>query len=198
MKKTMWKKGFIIVLAFVSILTLCACGQIKPEKAAVSALDAVKTGDAGKINVYMNYDELAGGLDAATLKAIFTNLSYKIVSAETKNDTATVKADITNTDLEKALTKYLAQAAAFMTNPVDASGKTLSDEEATAKVRQMLIDILAAKDNETLTTSVEMHLVKAEKSWQVNIDENLIKALMGGSLALTAYTADSTGQNTGQ
>ena len=182
LKKGFLKKGLLVVLAFVMVFALCACGSEKPDKAVSNALDALKAGDAEKVDSYMSvtYADLTEGMDADLAKALFANLSYKVTASDVKDTAATVTVDITNTDMVKALTAYFEQALALSQNPVDAEGNALEGEALEAQMKQLLVDALSNKEAETVTTTVTVALTQVDKAWKITVDDALIAALMGG------------------
>jgi hypothetical protein len=108
-------------------------------------------------------------------------LNFKIISSSIEGDTATVKTEITNTDLKLILGEYVKQAfaAAF----ANAFSSELSDEEMQKQSEQIFIDLLKKKDNKTITSTVDIKLSKNENSWKIDMNESLQDAVLGGFIS---------------
>lgn len=176
-----------ILLVFLIIFLIfglvgCSSGE-SPEQAVKNALDALKVADIEKASKYINYDELTDETQsedkAATvdseemLKLILKNLSYNVKSSSINGNSATVNAEIINTDMSKIIADFIHQAFAFIF-----SG--LTEEQLDKKYLEIFTDLMNRNDNKTVTNTVEIQLSKTEDSWKINVSDELADAIFGG------------------
>lgn len=66
-----------------------------------------------------------------------------------------------------------------------------SDEEMDALYMQHFQDLMAQTDNPIVTTTIDIHLTKADNSWRIDSDEMLLDAIFGGFVSAMQNLADS-------
>ncbi len=189
----------ILVLAFT--LVGCGAGQETPKQAVTNALNAVKNLDKETSQQYFGESNWIGGNSSelleneANAKLIVEKIKFNIISSSIEGDSATVKTEITNIDMKNVIGEYINQIMplafenAFSENP-------LSEEEMEKKSEELLLTLLRKEDNKTVTSTVDIHLNKADKTWRLEMNESLQDALLGGMVSFSKdLEGDSGGDN---
>ncbi|NLX76753.1 MAG: DUF5105 domain-containing protein [Clostridiaceae bacterium] len=186
-----------VVLLFSLMLTACGKGEA-PDEAVKNALTAVKNIDWKTVQKYFGTEELFNGSDSGdltedeeTLRLIFGNLDFNIISADVNKNTATVKTELTNVDMSKIFEEYFQEAMALALENAFAGDDTMSDEELEAQIFQLLIDLLEREGNETVTSTVDIKLSKQGNSWIIDADDEFLDAMMGGLFSLSEELEDT-------
>lgn len=186
-----------VVLLFSLMLTACGKGEA-PDEAVKNALTAVKNIDWKTVQKYFGTEELFNGSDSGdltedeeTLRLIFGNLDFNIISADVNKNTATVKTELTNVDMSKIFEEYFQEAMALALENAFAGDDTMSDEELEAQTFQLLIDLLEREGNETVTSTVDIKLSKQGNSWIIDADDEFLDAMMGGLFSLSEELEDT-------
>jgi putative cell wall-binding protein len=167
-----------------------------PEEAVSNAFDALKALDEATVDRYFSYEEFMDYDDennttpqqeelAQELAQLFLEkLHYKIVSSSINGDTATVKAEITNTDMGLIFEEYMDEVIQLaIENALLPEDQQLTDEEIEMQVAQILLDLMEREDNQTVTTTVDINLTRNNASWKITMDEKLQDAILGGFLS---------------
>lgn len=169
------------------MLTGCGGGE-SPEQAVTNALKAIKNLNMETAKKYFEPEELTKSDSKNDLlenekntKLLLKNFSFKVLSSSIEGDTATVKTEITNTDLKLILSEYLKQA--FASAFSNAFSGELSDEDIQKQSEQMFFDLLKREGNKTLTSNIDIKLMKKEDSWRIIMDEYLQDAIFGGLIS---------------
>ena len=175
------KIGSIFLVLALVLAVVAGCGGKKPEDTVSTALEAFKKLDfesATKCFVgEENPDELKEalaefeGLD----EALFGKLTYKINEAKVDGDTATVNTSITNVDMVEVFSTYMTDVISLAFSEEFLS---LSEEEQTKKVTQILIDKIKASDAKTKTIDVDISLKKEDGEWKIVGDDALALSLI--------------------
>lgn len=199
-------KTKIVALVMVLMLLLTACttstssNAETAEQAVSNVLNAVKELDKETINKYLDYDKLINNdvdqseqeLADEQIKKMLTRLEYKIISSEENGDIATVKAEITNINMEKVIKDMfgnmftLAMAEAFKDESMQ-----LTDEEMEQKTYELFDEAIEKYKDEKVTNSADIKLNKIDGQWKIGIDENMQNAIMGNLLKATNDINDS-------
>jgi len=186
-----------VVLLFSLMLTACGKGEA-PDEAVKNALTAVKNIDWKTVQKYFGTEELFNGSDSGdltedeeTLRLIFGNLDFNIISADVNKNTATVKTELTNVDMSKIFEEYFQEAMALALENAFAGDDAMSDEELEAQIFQLLIDLLEREGNETVTSTVDIKLSKQGNSWIIDADDEFLDAMMGGLFSLSEELEDT-------
>jgi hypothetical protein len=182
------KKIISTLLLIVLMVSLTACGGESAEKATINTIEAVKTYNKEALSKYLDYNKLLNinesGNDSEGeeyIKNIFKNMEYKITSSKENGDTAVVSAEITNVDMSNVLTLYVQEAMSIaMAQAFSEEAQT--EEEMKEQMNQLLVNIIEENKATTATNNVDINLIKVDKQWKVEIDENLQNALMGNML----------------
>lgn len=189
-------------MLILSVL-LMACGNKSetPEQAVTNALNTVKNADKETVQRYFSTDEFfisdsdtdewIG--DEESLELLFSNLNFKVMSSSENKDTATVKTEITNTDMLNILEEYFQQAMALTMENAFAGDGAKSDEEMEAQVDQIFLDLLKREDNEMVTSTVDIKLSKQDNIWIIEADEELLDSIFGGLFSIAKEIEESFG-----
>ncbi|AFV03503.1 N-acetylmuramoyl-L-alanine amidase [Dehalobacter sp. UNSWDHB] len=162
----------------------------QPGEAFANAMDAIKVMDQDTADRYFSYDNFNDYDEPADITItdedialLFAKLDYNIVSSEINGDTATVTAEISNTDFAAVLDAYIDAVVRFgVEQALLPEAEQLSDEEAEKVIMQLLFDAIANED-QTTTTTIEVNLVKNNNSWTISMNDQLADAIMGGFIS---------------
>lgn len=179
------KKILVSLLSIILVFGLIGCtSEESAEQAVKNTLDAVKSSNIKKASKYINFKELinVGEMNNdesnKMTKLILKNLDYKIISSTENVETATVTTEITNVDMSNILADYMQQAFALAFSGLD-------EKQLSKKSMEIFAELLNNKDNKTVTTIVDIQLVKKEEGWKVDLSKDLINAIMGGMISAT-------------
>ncbi|GEM_PF-6800888 len=182
------KKTMAALMAAILIFTLSGCEKpMTPGQTVSKMLDAVKALDRETAAFYIDYDRLMDYSEGdnlsdtdETTRLLVANLSYKILSEEQNENTATVKAEITNLDLKPVFSEYVKEAVQLIfDNALSSQGGDGSEEDLREKMQTVFIELLK-KQSETTTAAVDLSLVRENNVWKVRMDDALQDAVFGG------------------
>ncbi|UWG96435.1 cell wall-binding repeat-containing protein [Dehalobacter sp. DCM] len=162
----------------------------QPDEAFANAMNAIKALDKDTVNRYFSYDEFINSDEATSatitdenIALFYAYLDDNIVSTTINGDTATVTAEITNTDFAAVLDAYLdAVAELALEQSLLPEEEQLTDEEILQVVEQLLFDAIA-NEEQMVTTTIDVTLVKNNNSWTITMDDALVDAIMGGLIS---------------
>lgn len=189
------KKRLSLVCVFIMVFTLVSCGVESPEQAVNNALTAVKKSDEDTIEKYFGEDDLLDSEDVdddiediidtdESSKLLFEKLSFDVLSSEIDGDRAVVETEITNIDLQSIFIEYLEESFdIIMARAFDAEADE-DDEELEEELEQLFINLLSDEDNELLTSTVDINLLKDENGWKIDLDDDLLDAIFGGLFSM--------------
>ncbi len=182
----------LILMLSALVLGLTACGDpTKNAETIVSKeLDTLKAFDDNTFKEFFGEDSLSSfgleGVDEEQIKtffkAIVDNLSYTIVSSEKVDDkTITVKTDITAIKMETVMKKFMEDIVAFGSSKEAAN---ISQEDAVKKSVELLVNAVTQPNLETITTTVDIKVLKTDDGWSVQVDKDLLNAIYGGMFTM--------------
>lgn len=201
MKKTL-KITTSLLLILIMIVSLSGCGEVKKAENTVNnTFSALEEADIEKLSEYMNLDDFkSDSTDADSItsnvemliKNMFSRLDYKIISSEKiDNTTVVVTTEITNTDMKPVIEEFLANASQYAFANAFSDSQP-SEEEASKKMEEMLIESINKSDRTTVTNTAAITVIKAEdKSWKIKSDDAFLDALMGGLYEVTKEIENS-------
>ena len=171
--------GIILLLVVLAIITALLLLPTTPEKTVQGMLNSLKNADFGSVNKYVNYEEIIDKskmlqnteMDEETQSLFFNRLSWKILNISKEETTASVEVEITNKDFEQIISNYTKEALKIAFN-----GGSFSKEEQNNKLKQQL----KSEDIGTKTVTVTIQLVKQNREWKIQSNEDLINALLPG------------------
>lgn len=143
---------FIVFILFLFLIPV-ACGDKNkgetPDQAVANALTAIKKIDIDNIQKYFVFEDLfVDNLEAEEIvedidnaRLLVDKLNFKIISSSTEGDIATVKTEITNTDMSVILDEYVQQAMALAFSNAFAGDAAKSEQEMKNLTEQLFIDL---------------------------------------------------------
>lgn len=189
------KRILSLVCVFIMVFTLVSCGGESPEQAVNNALTAVKKLDEDTIERYFGEDDLLGSDDVdddiediidtdESSKLLIEKLSFDVLSSEIDGDRAVVETEITNIDLQSIFIEYLEESfEIIMARAFDAEADE-DDEELEVELEQLFTNLLSDEDNELVTSTVDINLLKDESGWKIDLDDDLLDAIFGGLFSM--------------
>lgn len=180
------KKLTLILTLVLFTLTLVACGP-KPDETVKNFFEAAKKSDFNAMATYMKKEGNKGDFkfDDANqekiVKAVFSKISYESVSSTVNGNNATVKAKVTSLDLPRIYGKTVGDlmptllASAFSATENDAKNDAAVENQIMQAFLNAMNDPNAAKT----TTEVDIKLVKGDKGWVIEPNDDLLNALTG-------------------
>ncbi|MCI8361138.1 MAG: hypothetical protein HFE86_07365 [Clostridiales bacterium] len=182
----MKKIGMLCTAILAALLLFAGCSGGTPAQSVEKTLEAVKTSDVKTFNQYVSGDsslfadsDTWGTGEWDLMHIMYQNLSYKVLETNVDGGTATVSAEITNTDFSKIIMNAMDEIVS-----ATMAGE-MGEADETAIAQKMLDSMKRAADSgevEPVTETVNITLVKEGSYWKVKIDDNLLNALGGGNL----------------
>lgn len=188
----MKKKFFLLLITFVFIISLSACGNssdvsnktnnslsaASPKQTIKIAFESLKNANSKQFNQLVQYDEKQHGVfiykdnklfgnnlnekEKKFTKSIFANLSYKIEEVNENKDSATAEVKVTNRDLSN----------------IDNDILRYKDAD------DPLIEAVKNTDSKKMvTTDLKIALNKTNGIWKIKMDGPLMNALCGGLIS---------------
>lgn len=187
-----------VLLIMVCMFTLTSCKEVEnAEKAVTDFMTAIQNCD------YETMASIGNGMDADKInttdeqsKQVFDNLfnktTYEIKSAELQEDKSVlVTTDITTVDVGKAYSTAITNSfSQLLSNAF--SGEELSDEESEQIIIDNLVNELNNSNTGTVTTTVNIKVLKVDKTWKVDCDDEFINAITGNLKSTLQNTVPST------
>ncbi len=174
-----WVGGVVLILVVLAIVTALILLPATPDKTIEGMLNCLKNGDFENINKYVDYNQIVnqsemlenseGDQELQTL--LFNQLSWKNLNINKEEEKATAEVEITNKDFEKVISNYTEEAL-----KIAFSGQSFTEEEQMNKLKEQLKN--EEIGTKTVTTTVQM--IKQDGKWKVQVDDNLINALLPG------------------
>lgn len=178
------KKICILLLTLVLVLSACSGGREKPEAAVSSALNAVKAYDLETAQKYFADDgmdtfyEDVNDESEAMAKLIFSKFNFETGEVKADGDSAVVETKITNVDMSNVFRDYVSGVFTIAFSGV-------SQEEMTQKAEDLMAELLDNKDNDVVTNTVNVSLNYEEGGWHIEMNEELMNAMLGNLLTVT-------------
>ena len=187
-----------VLLIMACMFTLTSCKEVEnAEKAVTDFMTAIQNCD------YETMASIGNGMDADKInttdeqsKQVFDNLfnktTYEIKSAELQEDKSVlVTADITTVDVGKAYSTAITNSfSQLLSNAF--SSEELSDEESEQIIIDNLFNELNNSNTGTVTTTVNIKVLKVDKTWKVDCDDAFINAITGNLKSTLQNTVPST------
>ena len=180
------KKVIALILTVVLVFGLAGCDKEESPEQAVTNMFAAINNDIDAASKYIDYDgllnmgesseETSAAESEEMLKVILEQFDYKIISSSEDGDSATVTAEITNIDMKSILADFVSEAFALAFSGLD-------EETMDKQMDHKFTELLNRNDNETVTSTVDIKLTKAENSWKVDMSDELADAIFGGMIS---------------
>lgn len=185
------KRILSLLMTMMLVMSVSGCGEVEKAKKSVDEMfGAFETVNLEQINTYLNTDELSS-LELLTddskseevFKLMFSKLSHNIISVEEADEnTIVVKTEITTIDMGLVFQEWM-QESIKMAFDGAFSGESLSEDEYNKKVEEQLLEILKKEDRQTVTNTVDIKYVKTDNKWNIQVDDKLTDALLGGLIS---------------
>lgn len=192
------KKVMVMILTLAFLTALCGCNEVKDAEGALnSAIAALQSGDYAKASGYINGSEILDNNEMlknaenteSLIKAMFSNLSCSINSSEkTDNSNVKINADITNVNTANAFKDTITQAFSL------ALSGEVSQDEMESKILEIFAQNLSGEDVETVTSTIDINMVKTDEGWKVDANEELQDAITGGLVSASKNLGNSLGE----
>ena len=174
-----WAGGIGLLIIVLVIVTALILLPNTPEKTVDGMLNSLKNGDFDSINKYVNYEEILNKseilenteTDQEMQTLLFDRLSWKVLNIAKENDTASIEVEITNKDFDKIVSNYTQEAL-----KIAFSGESFTEEDQKNKLKEQLQN----EEIGTKTVTTTMNLNEQDGTWKVQVDDNLIDALLPG------------------
>lgn len=196
------KKVSCAALALLLVFSLAGCTGEKPEEVVERVTQAIKEGNLEKVKDNIDLDALekllpsgassseeteptSGTASDLNLDETLKKMTVKILSSEKEGENATVKAECTAVNLTEFLKDYMQKSMGLALD--------FSKDEAAkdAELNKYVSDYLAQEDLPMKTTTVDIKLAKAGKTWKITSTTEYLDALTGGYLSASKSLADS-------
>lgn len=183
-----FKRVLSIIMVMALMLSITGCGEVEKAKKSVDEMFvAFETANMETMNKYISSDELASmdllsddAKEQEFIQLMFSKLSHTIISAEEADEnTIVVKTEVTTIDMGLVFQEWM-QESMKMAFDGAFSGEAFSEEEYNAKVEGKLLEILKKEDIKTVTNTVDIKYVKTDGNWEIQTDDQLLDALLGG------------------
>lgn len=170
------KRIVAILLAAVMLFSLAACGAKREsaQSVAENAIKAVQKFDDEQMQKYWGTSSVStdsseiSNLDAECIKAMFSNLTYEVVSSKESETTAVVNVKFTNINLAKAFSDaFSAAIAKAMQNAfggADYDESTIMSEE--------MINAIKSGNYDKVTKEASINLVLKDDAWVIDTECN--------------------------
>jgi len=176
--------AIILVITFLFALTACGASKQTAEEYVTEVFSEIQGADAEKLAEIsgQDFDELFTDNAEFTnqlVGALTKNISFEVVEATEEEDTAQVKVNITNIDMEVVMTEYLVQIFTMAFEYADMPEDQMpSDEDLNKMFSDKLIELIGA-ETKTVTNTVVINLTYND-GWSFESTPELTDALLGG------------------
>ena len=202
MKKTI-KRITAILLILAITVSFAGCGEVaKAEKVVNNTFKALQKADFEEISKYIDLDELfpdntISESDTESVESqelvdkLFGSLQYEIVSSE-KIDKETVmfKVKVTTIDMKPVMAEFMKDLLAYSFANAFADPQP-TEEETNKATMDMLLECLSAEDLEFVTNEIDIKVVKVDKDWKIDANEDMADVLVGGMISAIEELAES-------
>lgn len=183
MNKRILKQLLVLTTAIFVVLNLTCCSTDTPQRAVKRELDLIKELDETTIKAFISYEDMmnssskSSDIGAETTEAVklfFKNFDYKIKGTTITDNSAIVRADITNVDTH-ALARDVCLALVQQTTGA------VSDPEMTLNSYfKLLRDVLSKNTYDLVTNEAEIELLHTDDGWLIQNTDQLEDDLVSG------------------
>lgn len=197
-----FQKILALICVFTILFTFTACGKQTPSDAIEQTMQTLTSGDEESLKLVFGENAFNNENGTATTdentakkiyKAMISNLTYEItnVTENAEDNTAVVTMNVTNVALGSVTAKYW---NTVMTNMMSYAFLTQDPKPTEDEIKDMMlqwfIETYEAEDLETVTASIDVHMTYVDDAWQIDNNDNLIDAIIGGNIKLNGSLAD--------
>jgi|GEM_PF-3317447 len=212
----MGKKKTVIIIVLIALAVAVAVAgfyiynlPVTKSKAAVkTTLTALEKCDFTTAKSHINYSKLSKDTDILSLnedgltdaqmktieKALFSNMTYSIVSVKrTSSTSAVVQAKITNLNMKKVLEGWYDDVIDIALEYAFSNDTTANEKKATAEmIDKLVVNVNKVKKAKGYSTAtVDITVGKNKKGqWVIADNDKLYDAILGGFITAVKELAD--------
>lgn len=172
---------------FFSVFFLSGCRDSEQVKLVKSELNQLQKLDENTIRTFISYENILrpgassdiSSEAAQTVQLFFQDFNYRILSSKTKDDTATVTAEIQNINTKELAKDLCLELIVRSSSPHAEDNAILSSSSYFA----LLHDFLSHNQYESVKTEVHFHLKKIDGQWLIQGSKTLEDELLGGFIS---------------
>ncbi len=187
-----YKRLFVIVLAFVMLLSLVGCGEVEKAETAVNEMfTSFKNLDFEKAQKYVNVNDMTNTDNAnenttLVMQTVFDKLEYEIISSEKIDDSnVIVKTKIIAIDMKPVMGEFFTKAMEYAFSNAFSNPQP-SKEETNKKMEEILIECASKPDLDTVSKEIDIKVSKNDDNeWKIKADETFANAILGGLMDAT-------------
>lgn len=194
----------ISIILCVSLFSTFLSGCVKipqAESAVKHALWSLKSGTLEDASEFMDVDKIINASNAeistlpinenVLLEKTFRTFKYKIISSKIIDEkTVNVKIKLTTIDMQPILTEFSALVLQYcFTNSYICPAP--SRDEVKETIEKYLTRCTSKKDLMTTTNELDIKVYKVKDTWRIDLDDNLVNALLGNWNEALLLTSDS-------
>ncbi len=170
----------VITLIIILVIILTIMSLKSPKTITLNFFKALKEDNNVEISKYIDYttitqylyeSETNSDIESELAKNCFSELEYKIDNVTINGDSATVTLTTTNKNFRNALTKWTQSVYKKFI-----AGESMTNDEQKTLLNQYILDNSIG----TLTVSNDITLIKENKEWKIQNNDNLEDAIFPG------------------
>ncbi|ACA56575.1 DUF4878 domain-containing protein [Clostridium botulinum] len=184
--KSIFKKLMPIIFIAILSISLTGCSQ-KPDETVKGFFGALKQQDIKKASTFINansfykelkVDEFDNKEQEKIVKAVLSKFDYSLGDVEKNGNTATAKVSVTSIDLGKITIKTIDKVLPNLIDEAFSQGK-IDEKKQQAVIIEHMLNSINEPNAPKIKTNINVKLVKGDKGWLIEPDEELANALSG-------------------
>ncbi|MHB9924958.1 DUF4878 domain-containing protein [Clostridium botulinum] len=184
--KSTFKKLMPIIFIAILAISLTGCSP-KPDETVKGFFGALKQQDIKKASTFINVnsfykelkvDEFDSKEQEKIVKAVLSKFDYSLGDVEKNGNTATAKVSVTSIDLGKITIKTIDKILPNLIDEAFSQGK-IDEKKQQAVIIQHMLNSINDPNAPKIKTNINVKLVKGDKGWLIEPDEELANALSG-------------------
>ncbi|PIH04030.1 DUF4878 domain-containing protein [Clostridium combesii] len=184
--KSIFKKLMPIIFITILSISLTGCSS-KPDETVKGFFGALKQQDIKKASTFINVnsfykelkvDEFDSKEQEKIVKAVLSKFEYSLGDVEKNGNTATAKVSVTSIDLGKITIETIDKVLPNLIDEAFSKGK-IDEKKQQAVIIQHMLNSINDPNAPKIKTNINVKLVKGDKGWLIEPDEELANALSG-------------------
>ncbi|MCC5422641.1 DUF4878 domain-containing protein [Clostridium botulinum] len=184
--KSIFKKLMPIIFIAILSISLTGCSP-KPDETVKVFFGALKQQDIKKASTFINVnsfykelkvDEFDSKEQEKIVKAVLSKFDYSLGDVEKNGNTATAKVSVTSIDLGKITIETIDKVLPNLIDEAFSKGK-IDEKKQQAVIIQHMLNSINDPNAPKIKTNINVKLVKGDKGWLIEPDEELANALSG-------------------
>ena len=111
-------------------------------------------------------------------------------SEKIDKETVMVKVKVTTIDMKPVMAEFMKDLLAYSFANAFADPQP-TEEETNKATMDMLLECLSAEDLEFVTNEIDIKVVKVDKDWKIDANEDMADVLVGGMISAIEELAES-------